>query len=110
MDRTTENGLRDAGMLPAAISPDGPAPLDLDAAEYMDDLNGFGLTEAQKTELLETLWSIMGSFARMGFSVDVCGLIFDEFNEASAPESGDGTLIASTGTEPTDGCGGEGNA
>lgn len=69
-----------------------------DAEEYRADLAGLNLTEAQESELLETLWSIMGAFARMGFSTDVCGLIFKEFNEASAPESGDGNLLASTTT------------
>lgn len=75
-----------------------PAPT-LNAGEYMGDLADFDLSEAQKVELLETLWSIMGSFARLGLSVDVCGLIFDEFNQASAPESGDGRVLLSTQTE-----------
>ena len=70
-----------------------------DAEEYRADLADLNLTTAQETELLETLWSIMGTFARLGFEEDVCGLIFDEFNTVSAHESGDGKLVASTKME-----------
>ncbi len=71
----------------------------LDPADYLEDLAGLDYSDAQKRELLETLWSIMGSFARMGFSVDLCGLIFEGFNEASAPRPAHDTLTASTDRE-----------
>lgn len=76
----------------------------LDPADYLSDMEEFDLCEAQKIELLETLWSIMGSCARMGcarmgFGVDVCGLIFEGFNEAAAPESVGDILLASTAPE-----------
>lgn len=71
----------------------------LDPADYLKDLAGLDYSEAQKRELLETLWSIMGSFARMGFSIDLCGLIFEGFNEASAPRPARDTLTASTDKE-----------
>ncbi|MBI1290180.1 hypothetical protein GC173_02905 [bacterium] len=68
-----------------------PAPA-LDLSDYAADMAEFDMTEDQKREFLEILWSIMGHFARLGFSVDVCGLIFGEFNEASAPAGNDGNL------------------
>jgi hypothetical protein len=70
-----------------------------DVEEYRADISDLGLTGEQETEFLETLWSIMGHFARLGFSVDVCGLIFAEFNEASAPAAEDGKLVPSTNME-----------
>lgn len=88
----------DGASRPAATKPDmqpfAPAPT-LDPEEYRADLASLDLSEEQETEFLETLWSIMGHFARMGFSVDVCGLIFEEFNEASALAPGDGKLASS---------------
>ncbi|MGB3503428.1 MAG: hypothetical protein WBA44_17530 [Mesorhizobium sp.] len=66
---------------------------------YRDDLAELGLTVDQGRELLETLWSIMGYFARLGHSVDVCGLIFSEFNEASSPTDGTARLMHSTNME-----------
>lgn len=82
--------------------PDGAAawaPCAFDAEEYRADLADLQLTEAQETEILEILWSIMGHFARLGYSVDVCGLIFTDFNEASAPTAADGKLSPSTNME-----------
>lgn len=70
-----------------------------DLEEYRADLAGFCLTDAQEAELLGALWTIMGSFARMGFAVDACGLIFGEFNEASASLAGDGSIDHSTDME-----------
>ena len=92
----------DGASRPAATKPDmqpfAPAPT-LDPEEYRADLASLDLSEEQETEFLETLWSIMGHFARMGFSVDVCGLIFEEFNEASDPAVGTGNLMPSTNQE-----------
>lgn len=68
----------------------------LDRGAYRDDLAALNLTDAQEAELLEALWTIMGAFARMGYSVDVCGLIFEEFNEAASSDSGDAILPPST--------------
>lgn len=76
--------------------------------EYRADLADLELTEEQETEILEILWSMMGFFARTGFEVDVCGLIFQEFNEASAQNADDGRLDHSTSQEtPSDGKGKE---
>lgn len=72
--------------------PSGPVNFD----EYRADLDDLQLTDEQETEILEILWNMMGFFARTGFEVDVCGLIFSEFNEASAPAPGNGTMSPST--------------
>lgn len=78
---------------PPSISPE------FDLEDYRADIADYGLTPAQEAEFLETLWSIMGHFARLGFSVDVCGLIFEGFNEASAPAARTGKLVPSTNME-----------
>jgi hypothetical protein len=83
------------------------APL-FDPADYRADLADMNLSEAQEAELLEILWSMMSSFARMGFEVDVCGLIFEGFNLAAGREASDGKLDQSTQKETPskDGSGG----
>lgn len=68
--------------LPVSMRASGPEPA-FDPEEYRADLADFGMTEEQESELLGILWSIMGHFARTGFHVDVCGLIFDDFNQAA---------------------------
>lgn len=70
-----------------------------DAADYHADLADMKLSEAQETELLQILWSMMGSFARMGVEADVCGLIFEGFNEAADPASANAMLADSTQKE-----------
>jgi len=54
----------------------------LDHAKYAPMIEGFEISEAQKRELLETLWSIMCAMVEIGFSVDICAQIFP------APEIG----------------------
>jgi hypothetical protein len=53
----------------------------------MDDLEGFDITDDQKAELLGILWSIMASFARLGFDVKICEQIFDAAGILPSPES-----------------------
>lgn len=52
--------------------------LEMDEDLYMEDLSDLDITDAQKQELLEILWSIMSSMVAMGFSHDVCGQIFGD--------------------------------
>ena len=52
---------------------------ELDPARYMTELEEFDLSEAEKLELLQALWSIMYSFVRLGFDVKNCGQIFENF-------------------------------
>lgn len=100
MEKNKQNSLEAVEDRAALSLP--PAP-EMDPADYLLDMADFDMTEAQKIELLETLWSIMGSFARMGFEVDVCGLIFEEFNDAATPETGNARLVPSTDMErPSD--------
>lgn len=75
-----------------------------DPEEYRADLADMALTETQEIELLQILWPMMGFFARVGIETDVCGLIFEGFNEAAGVVAGDATLVHSTKKEtPTDG-------
>ena len=76
-----------------------PAPPAFDPADYRADLADMKLSEAQETELLQILWSMMGFFARIGIEADVCGLIFEGFNEAADPASANAMLGHSTHKE-----------
>jgi len=83
----------------ASVAPAPTQAPQFDPEDYRSDIADLALTADQEREFLETLWSIMGHFARLGYSVDVCGLIFSEFNEASAPARENGTLLPSTNME-----------
>lgn len=75
---------------------------------YREDMAGLGLCRDQETEILEILWSIMGHFARWGFNADVCGLMFQDFNQASANGSRNDRLSHSNRTDTlSDGSGKE---
>lgn len=70
----------------------------MEPATYLHELDGMDLTEAQKIELLETVWQIMRTFVELGVSVDICGQFLgipdeeaqsnsdalDSFNQAAA--------------------------
>lgn len=64
-----------------------PASLQFDPERYRAEVDLFDLTEAQKRELLMTLWSIMRSFVELGFTVDVCAGLANGF--APVPDGGD---------------------
>ena len=71
-------------------------PFEMDPAEYMDDLAEFDMTEAQKLELLQTLWSIMGACVELGFTTNICEQIFEsagltDSDSADGVNSGDNT-------------------
>jgi len=76
-----------------------PASLDLDASKYNAELEDFDMTEDQKRELLETLWSIMRSFVELGFSVDVCGELMQSDREISFPGPAAIKCLTATATE-----------
>lgn len=57
-----------------------PDLFSLHLAEYLADLSDMDLSEAQKVELLQVLWSIMARFVQMGFSLDLCGQLVQRFN------------------------------
>ena len=76
-----------------------PASPELDMSEYADDMVDFDMTEDQKREFLETLWSIMRAFAEMGIQYDVCGQLFGDFNDAAGSNAHGVNLDHSTNTE-----------
>lgn len=67
--------------------PNSPSFLDFQAEEYIGYIDEFDMTEAQKLELLETLFSIMYSFVQLGFDVKNCGQIFESFTQAAQGNS-----------------------
>ena len=78
-DRKIETG---TAADPADTAP-AAAPFALDVAEYRDDLAEFNLTEDQQRVFLETLWSILSTFVDYGFRVDVCSILFRDFQDVS---------------------------
>ncbi|VAW75398.1 hypothetical protein MNBD_GAMMA13-701 [hydrothermal vent metagenome] len=70
--------------LSAQGAPVGETPTcDLD--KYREHVEDFDLSEADQTELLQILWSIMAAFVNLGFGVDSVQLLKAE---ASQPEDG----------------------
>ena len=57
--------------------------LSLYATKYMSHVEDFDLTEEQKIELLQTLWTIMEAFVDIGFGVDAVQLLFHGFDANS---------------------------
>jgi hypothetical protein len=53
-----------------------PMALELDLQRYEGHLSEMDLTDAQKAELLSTLFSIVRSFVELGFEGDVCAAVF----------------------------------
>lgn len=80
-----------------------PPALEMDPADYLPDMDEFDLTEAQKVELLQTLWDICRRFVEMDIDVgdaDPCGQIFgaaDEF-AADAPDGVKSSFTKATET------------
>lgn len=68
----------------------GSAPA-LDHGKYLHQLDGLDLSDDQKRELLDTVWSIMRAFVELGFSSDLgasaCGQ-----EENSYPDESRGAL------------------
>ncbi|MCB8838090.1 hypothetical protein [Aurantimonas sp. VKM B-3413] len=66
-----------------------PAALPLEAGDYLAELDALEISDAQKRELLEILWSIMSEFVRIGFEMDVCTAVFgDDFSLFAADSAG----------------------
>ncbi len=74
---------------------------ELDPSRYMAHVEEFDISEEQKIELLQTLWSVMRSFVEMGFKGDVCVQIFGEslkdLEEDSAHDRIDAAIPAQNG-------------
>ena len=71
MTRNDSNGEDNAGAATRLV-------LAFDPARYASEVAAFDLTDAQRHELLSTLWSIMRSFVDLGFTVDVCAAVFED--------------------------------
>jgi hypothetical protein len=83
---------------------------ELDPSKYLEELQDFDLTEAQKLELLGVVFSISRAMVNLGFSTElrkvICEQLFDGFNDVSGADadgvksSGSTTLeTPSKGTE-----------
>ena len=69
----------DKPSIPATMPPvAGMLPFDAD--KYLEHIEDFEMTEAQKVEFLRVLWDIMATFVRLGFDVDS---VLPRFKEAS---------------------------
>ncbi|MBB4305130.1 hypothetical protein GGD81_004198 [Rhodobium orientis] len=73
--------------------------LALDVALYEHMLADSDLTEDQKREFLETLWSIIVGFVDLGFGIDPVGLACGQNPETSCGQTSESaTLEAETNT------------
>ncbi|MCK4207539.1 hypothetical protein J3U99_22535 [Brucella pituitosa] len=63
---------------------------DLDAGKYWQQVEDLDMSDEQRRELLETLWSIMRSFVELGFSADICAQLLQGFDSDS---DGDDTSV-----------------
>jgi hypothetical protein len=71
----------------------------VDVEKYQSYLDGSNMTDRQKEEFLQALWSVMVTFVELGFRVhplqEVCGKgsghalpdVTDEFNQVSSGEA-----------------------
>ena len=76
-----ERGYREVEEDSEVYAPRGRAQLD--PAAYWDMLDDLECTEAQKLELLKSLWHITGMVAAMGWQLDAVGLVFTQAAEKS---------------------------
>lgn len=68
---------------------ESPSILQMNPADYLDDLSDLDVADGKKLELLGILWSIMQSMAALHFAHDVCGQIFGSDEEfPSIPNGG----------------------
>jgi hypothetical protein len=80
-----------------------PRPiLTVNVEKYQAFLDGSDMTEAQKEEFLQALWSIIVSFVELGFGVhplqEICGKTPDARTE-SAKEAFDSVCLEAPGTK-----------
>ena len=69
------------------ITKDTAAPLKLEPDDYRHHFNEFDLTEDQKNELLQTLWSIMSTLVDIGWGVDTVQMLLPDIFTEVAPDS-----------------------
>lgn len=61
---------KDLPILSEATQPSVMGTQSFDPKKYLNYIDDPHLTDAQKTEFLQTLWTIMSSFVDLGFGVD----------------------------------------
>ena len=94
----------DRGPMPGETTCEPSAPtsrpvLTLDVALYEHMLADSDLTEDQKREFLETLWSIIVGFVDLGFGIDPVGLACGQNPETSCGQTSESvTLTAESNT------------
>lgn len=76
MSKDDKTDLPDLAELEVSTEFSTPPALELDTSKYLPDVEDFDMTEAQKIELLETLWEIMRAFVELGFDVNICEQLF----------------------------------
>ena len=52
------------------------AGVEIQAADYADDIAALGIDPAQAEEFLQIIWDIMGRFVRLGIDVEICERIW----------------------------------
>lgn len=85
---------KDLPILKEAIQPESMGPLPFDPEKYLNYIDDPHLTDVQKTEFLQTLWTIMSAFVDLGFGVDSVMPILEQ----RALEAGKDTLEESIPT------------
>lgn len=73
----------------------GAPALELEASDYESDLDDLDITPAQRDELLATLWSIMAGMVELGFTHDLCGQIFEGFENVTPDGDDEVELLSS---------------
>jgi len=89
----------DRGPMPGETTSESSAPtsrpvLTLDVALYEHMLADSDLTEDQKREFLETLWSIIVGFVDLGFGIDPVGLACGQNPETSCGRASESATLA----------------
>ncbi|MCI0667485.1 MAG: hypothetical protein L0Y43_05470 [Methylococcaceae bacterium] len=87
---TTELERSETGELTGGV-PENPSigHLPMDVKKYARHVEGFDLTQEQKVELLETLWSILTAFVDLGFGADSVQCLFRDVRPNSLHSGGD---------------------
>ena len=61
----------------------------LDEERYLEMIEDMDASEAQKRELLQTLWTIMVSIADLGLGLDPVHMLLNESSEMTSPDGDD---------------------
>ena len=78
--------------------------ISVDVEKYQAYLDGSGLSDAQKEEFLQSLWTIIVSFVELGFGVhplqEVCGQNLETDTSSESPETGNVESKQSKSSKP----------